>query len=71
MPSPAITPHQKRGALSYSTLACMGVVFGDIGTSPLYTLQVATQAASPNGALSPPAVLGIVSLIFWSLIIVI
>jgi KUP system potassium uptake protein len=71
MPSPAITPHQKRGPLGYSTLACMGVVFGDIGTSPLYTLQVATQAASPNAALSPAAVLGIVSLIFWSLIIVI
>jgi len=49
----------------------MGVVFGDIGTSPLYTLQVAVKAASPGGAISPEAVLGIVSLIFWSLIIVI
>jgi KUP system potassium uptake protein len=49
----------------------MGVVFGDIGTSPLYTLQVAVVAASPHGAISPEAVIGIVSLIFWSLIIVI
>jgi len=49
----------------------MGVVFGDIGTSPLYTLQVATKAASPTEAISAAAVLGIVSLIFWSLIIVI
>jgi len=65
------TPIENRGAWAPAALACMGVVFGDIGTSPLYTLQVATKAASPNGAISPEAVLGIVSLIFWSLIIVI
>jgi KUP system potassium uptake protein len=65
------TPIENRGAWASAALACMGVVFGDIGTSPLYTLQVATKAASPNGAISPEAVLGIVSLIFWSLIIVI
>ncbi|MBV8342225.1 MAG: KUP/HAK/KT family potassium transporter, partial [Gammaproteobacteria bacterium] len=49
----------------------MGVVFGDIGTSPLYTLNVAAKAASAGGNVAPEAVLGIVSLIFWSLIIVI
>jgi KUP system potassium uptake protein len=49
----------------------MGVVFGDIGTSPLYTLNVAAKSASPDGQVSPQAVLGCVSLIFWSLIIVI
>jgi KUP system potassium uptake protein len=49
----------------------MGVVFGDIGTSPLYTLNVAAKAASPSGAVTPDAVLGVVSLIFWSLIVVI
>jgi KUP system potassium uptake protein len=49
----------------------MGVVFGDIGTSPLYTLQVAVKSASPGGTIAPAAVIGIVSLIFWSLIIVI
>jgi KUP system potassium uptake protein len=54
-----------------TALACMGVVFGDIGTSPLYTLNVAAKAASPAGQVSPEAILGIVSLIFWSLIIVI
>ena len=54
-----------------AALACMGVVFGDIGTSPLYTFNVAAQAASPSGHVSPEAVLGIASLIFWSLIIVI
>jgi KUP system potassium uptake protein len=54
-----------------AALACMGVVFGDIGTSPLYTLNVAAKSASPDGQVSPEAVVGIVSLIFWSLIIVI
>jgi KUP system potassium uptake protein len=54
-----------------AALACMGVVFGDIGTSPLYTLNVAAKSVSPDGQVSPEAVLGIVSLIFWSLIIVI
>jgi KUP system potassium uptake protein len=54
-----------------AALACMGVVFGDIGTSPLYALSAAAKAASPAGDVSPQAVLGIVSLIFWSLIIVI
>src|SRR6476646_10699403 len=61
-------PHRNLGA---AALACMGVVFGDIGTSPLYTLQVATKSASVAGAIAPEAVLGIVSLIFWSLIVVI
>jgi KUP system potassium uptake protein len=54
-----------------ASLFCMGVVFGDIGTSPLYTLNVAAKAASPTGAVTPGAVLGVVSLIFWSLIVVI
>jgi KUP system potassium uptake protein len=49
----------------------MGVVFGDIGTSPLYTLNVAVKSASPDGHVTPEAVIGIVSLIFWSLIVVI
>jgi KUP system potassium uptake protein len=60
-----------RSIIAAATLGCMGVVFGDIGTSPLYTLNVAAKAASPSGSVSPEAVLGIVSLIFWSLIIVI
>ena len=65
------TPIEHRGAWAAASLACMGIVFGDIGTSPLYALQVAVKAASPSGAVSPEAVLGVVSLIFWSLIIVI
>jgi KUP system potassium uptake protein len=64
-------PHAVHGAWPAAALACMGVVFGDIGTSPLYTLSVTVKAASPAGQMSPEAVLGVVSLIFWSLIVVI
>src|SRR5450755_4063456 len=65
------TMPKNRRALPPAALAAMGIVFGDIGTSPLYTLQVAVKAASPAGTISPEAVLGIVSLIFWSLVVVI
>src|SRR5215831_5943345 len=54
-----------------AALACLGVVFGDIGTSPLYAHSVAVKATSTNGQISPEAILGVVSLIFWSLIVVI
>ncbi|MEX0734092.1 MAG: KUP/HAK/KT family potassium transporter [Steroidobacteraceae bacterium] len=56
-------------ALSSATLGALGVVYGDIGTSPLYALREATAAA--GGAADPAAVLGVVSLIFWSLLLVI
>src|SRR5260370_42358235 len=64
-------PTETNRAWAAAALACMGVVFGDIGTSPLHTLSVAAKAASVGGQVSPAAVLGIVSLIFWSLINVI
>jgi len=51
-------------------LGAIGVVFGDIGTSPLYTIK---EAFSPHYGLLPdlPTVLGVLSLIFWSLMVVI
>src|ERR687884_1959521 len=51
-----------------ATLAALGIVYGDIGTSPLYAFK---QAAGAGGALSPETVLGIVSLIFWALILIV
>jgi KUP system potassium uptake protein len=66
-----VTAATTRRAWASAALACMGVVFGDIGTSPLYALKEAAKAASPGGSVSPDAVLGVVSLIFWSLIVVI
>lgn len=51
-------------------LAALGIVFGDIGTSPLYALRECFSKA--NGlAASPDNVLGVVSLVFWSLVVVV
>ena len=54
-----------------ATLGALGVVYGDIGTSPLYALREAARAAAHGGTVTPDAVLGIVSLIFWALILII
>ena len=54
------------------TLGSIGVVYGDIGTSPLYAFrQSMLGAAGPNGEFAELTVLGILSLIFWALIIVV
>jgi KUP system potassium uptake protein len=53
-------------------LGSIGVVYGDIGTSPLYALREAVIAASGGeGGVNPQAVLGVLSLILWALIIVV
>src|SRR5271166_1658390 len=49
-------------------LAALGVVFGDIGTSPLYTLK--TVLALFSGTPTPDEVLGVLSLILWTLVII-
>jgi KUP system potassium uptake protein len=54
-----------------ATLGALGVVYGDIGTSPLYALKEAARAAAHGGPLAPEAVLGVVSLILWALILII
>ena len=59
-----------KGKASVLVVASLGVVFGDIGTSPLYALKVCFighSAITP----SPQNVLGLVSLIFWSLLLVV
>jgi KUP system potassium uptake protein len=53
----------------WSMLAALGVVFGDLGTSPLYTLQTVVQAV--GGKFTPSTALGILSLIVWTLIVTI
>jgi KUP system potassium uptake protein len=52
-----------------AALAALGIVYGDLGTSPLYTLQAVVKTT--GGHLSPEAALGSLSLIFWALIITI
>jgi KUP system potassium uptake protein len=60
------------GALPIAaTLGALGVVYGDIGTSPLYALKEAARAAAHGGQLTPEAILGVVSLILWALILII
>src|ERR1700747_656980 len=53
------------------TLGSIGVVYGDIGTSPLYALREAVVAASAGGEGDPFAVMGVTSLILWALIVVV
>src|SRR5215510_3938914 len=53
------------------TLGSIGVVYGDIGTSPLYALREAVVAASAGGAVTALAVTGVISLILWALIVVV
>src|ERR1700742_4746034 len=50
------------------TLAALGVVYGDIGTSPLYSIKQCFQTA---GEVSEPVVYGVLSLIVWTLTIVV
>jgi KUP system potassium uptake protein len=59
--------HKRR--LAALALGAVGVVFGDIGTSPLYTMKetLGTHGMTPE----PAAVLGVLSLIFWALIMVV
>jgi KUP system potassium uptake protein len=53
----------------WAMLTALGVVFGDLGTSPLYTLQTVVQAT--GGQFTPQSALGILSLIIWTLIVTI
>ncbi len=57
------------GAIALLTLGALGVVFGDIGTSPLYAFREAFQVA--DLAVTENAVLGVLSLIFWALVLVV
>jgi KUP system potassium uptake protein len=50
-------------------LTALGIVYGDLGTSPLYTLQTVVEAA--GGRFTPESALGVLSLIVWTLILTI
>jgi len=63
-------PKTKRAGQLTLTLGALGVVFGDIGTSPLYALK-ATVLATQGGVPNHMAVMGSLSLIFWALILVV
>src|SRR5262245_24083991 len=67
----ALTSRRLRGLPVAASLGALGVVYGDIGTSPLYALREAVKATGAEGPALAHAVLGVVSLILWSLIVVI
>ncbi len=53
-------------------IGALGVVFGDIGTSPIYTIQTVFNPSDPHPVpISTPNVYGVVSLVFWSVMIIV
>lgn len=60
-------PHGKLGKL---VLGCIGVVYGDIGTSPLYAMRESLHAAGHDG-LTRGEVIGVISLLIWTLILIV
>jgi len=70
LPVPQTSHTHPKARFGTLVLGAVGVVFGDIGTSPLYTIK---EAFSPHYGLTPdmPTVLGVLSLVFWSLMVVI
>jgi KUP system potassium uptake protein len=61
-------PQAVSPGLAALTLTALGIVFGDIGTSPLYTLKTVVQLA--GGKPDPQLALGLLSLLVWTLIII-
>jgi KUP system potassium uptake protein len=65
------TEDVSRNRLAVLSLAALGVVYGDIGTSPLYALRESLNPAEHGLALNEGNVLGILSLIVWSLVLLV
>ena len=63
-------PTPARQSLAALTLGALGVVYGDIGTSPLYAFKESIASAQAAGA-GPEAVLGVLSMIFWAVTLVV
>lgn len=64
------TSELKKSHFFWLSLGAIGVVYGDIGTSPLYTLKVVFGGPHPV-LLSPDHVIGVLSVIFWALVLVV
>jgi KUP system potassium uptake protein len=65
-----MTPPSSKSNTAALTLAAIGIVYGDIGTSPLYTMKE-VFAPAHGVELNPANLLGVVSLIFWALTIIV
>jgi KUP system potassium uptake protein len=69
--APINTGHRSESFPAAIAIGAIGVVYGDIGTSPLYAFKEAARAAAHGGTIAPAQVLGVVSLILWALILII
>ena len=65
------TSPTRRTAFWTLAVGSIGVVYGDIGTSPLYALKESLTAASAGGALTVDMVVGVMSLMLWALTIIV
>src|ERR1700761_8292034 len=65
------SPTRRQLGMAALALGALGVVFGDIGTSPLYALQ--TVFSADHGAVKPTEqdVFGVISLVFWSITLIV
>jgi KUP system potassium uptake protein len=66
----SVAHQQGRGISAAAIIGAVGVVFGDIGTSPLYALEQSLNAAGAD-AHAPATLLGVLSLMFWSLLAIV
>jgi KUP system potassium uptake protein len=62
--------HGAHGGIAKLVLGCIGVVYGDIGTSPIYAMRESLHAASHDG-LTRDDVVGVISLLIWTLILIV
>src|ERR1700736_1538013 len=69
LPTAGVASPSPRRATVSTALAAVGIVFGDLGTSPLYTYQ--TIVSSVGGHASAPVAMGLLSLVVWALVITI
>ena len=75
-PDPEPSPSHSKGKLGVLMIGALGIVYGDIGTSPLYAIKECFkmkdgQVTQHAVAVTPENVLGVLSLVFWSLTIVV
>ena len=69
MPSDALEKAKAAGSTNWAAVAALGIVYGDLGTSPLYTMQ--TVMGALGGKATPDAAVGILSLLIWTLLLTI
>jgi KUP system potassium uptake protein len=60
-----------KAGMAALTLGALGIVFGDIGTSPLYALQTVFTADNHAVHTTPGEVYGVISLVFWSITMIV